>query len=398
MSPARRAAWLTAGYYAAIFAVAGAQLPYWPVWLAEWGLTEAQIGRYLGLAILARIVGATLLPALADRYAARRLTTAGAAIAAAAIYPLHVGITSPGTLLAATLAASFAMAPLVPLGEALGLRASGWHGFAYAPVRAAGSIAFLAVNVAAGSAIAEFGAAPVLWIVAAGLLAVAALGALHPGGGAAPSRDADRAGWGEVRGLLAAPAFLAAAATMAAGHASHSVYYIYSALDWRAQGIGAAVIGSLWAFGVLVETALMLGPGRTWVARLGPAGALAIAALAGVLRWGAMAFAPPLSLLWPLQALHALTFAIAHLGFMAFVAAAVPPRLAGSAQGIAVGAISGLTMSGAAFGGAAIADRFGTSAAYFLSASLSAVSLGAAVALARLSRPGSALAEPTPPR
>lgn len=394
MSPARRAASLTAAFYAALFAVAGAQLPYWPIWLAEWGLSAAEIGRYLGLAILVRIVGATLLPALADRFAIRRLTITGAALAAAALYLLHLGIGSPATLLAATMAAALAMSPLLPLGEALGLRASIWHGFAYAPVRAAGSIAFLTVNVGAGAAIERLGAAPVLWIVATGLIAVAALGALHPGGGAAPSRDTDRAAPGELRRLLAAPAFLAAAAAVATGQASHSVYYVYSALDWTAQGIGAALIGWLWAFGVLVETALMLGPGRDWVERLGPARALAVAAAAGVVRWSAMVLEPPLALLWPLQALHALTFAIGHLGFMAFVAAAVPPRLGGSAQGVAIGAVSGLTMAGAAFGGAAIADRFGTSAAYGLSTALSAAALLAAVALARLWRPGSVLGEP----
>ncbi len=388
MSQGRRAAALTAAFYAALFAVAGAQLPYWPVWLAEWGLSAAEIGRYLGLAILVRIVGATALPALADRFAVRRLTVAGAALLAGGLYLLHLGIEARTTLLLGTLAVAFAMSPLMPLGEALGLRASLWHGFAYAPVRAAGSVAFLVVNVVAGTAIARLGAAPVLWIIAGGLVCVAALGALHPGGGAAPSRDADRPGPGELRRLLAAPAFLAAAVAMAAGQASHSVYYVYSVLDWRAQGVGAAMIGWLWAFGVIAETALMLGPGRAWVARLGPAGALAVAAGAGVVRWGAMSFAPPLALLWPLQALHALTFAVGHLGFMAFVAAAVPARLAGSAQGAALGAISGMTMAGAAFGGAAIADRYGTSAAYGLSASLSAASLLAAIGLARIWRPG----------
>jgi PPP family 3-phenylpropionic acid transporter len=336
---------------------------------------------------------------LADRFAVRRLTVAGAALAAAIVYLLHLRIDSAGVLLAATLAASLAMAPLLPLGEALGLRASGWHGFAYAPVRAAGSVAFLLVNVAAGAWIARMGATPILWIVAAGLLVTGLVGALHPGGGAAPSRatrGADRAGRGELRRLVAAPAFLAAALALATGQASHSVYYVYSVLDWRAQGIGAATVGWLWACGVATETALMLGPGRAWVARLGPAGALAVAALAGVLRWGSMAFAPPLALLWPLQALHALTFALAHLGFMAFVASAVPPRLAGSAQGAAVGAITGLTTAGAAFGAAAIAERLGTSAAYGLSATLSAVSLLAATALGRLWRAGSLLDEAGP--
>ncbi len=388
VTQSRRAALLTAGFYAAAFGTAGAQLPYWPVWLAEWGLSGAEIGRYLGLAILARIVGATLLSGLADRHAVRRWTIAGAALAAAAVYLAHLGIERPGVLLVATMCASFCMAPLMPLGEALGLRASTWHGFAYAPVRAAGSLSFLAVNVAAGAAIGALGAAPVLWIIVGGLVCTAALGAVHPGGGGAPRGGSDRAGPGEMRRLLAAPAFLVAAAAAAASQASHSIYYVYSVLDWRAQGIGAGVIGWLWAFAVIVETGLMLGPGRRWVARLGPAGALAVAGAAGILRWSLMALSPPLAALWPLQALHALTFAIGHLGAMAFLAGAVPPRLAGSAQGVAVGLIGGLTMAGTAFVAAAIVEATGTSAAYWLSVGLSAVALTAALALRRVWRGG----------
>lgn len=387
MTPGRRAALLTAGFYASVFAASGAQLPYWPVWLADWGLTEAEIGRYLGLAILARIAGATLLSSLADRFAIRRWTIAGAALAAAGVYAAHLGIASPGALLLATLCASFCMAPLVPLGEALGLRAATWHGFAYAPVRAAGSVAFLAVNVAAGAAIGAFGAGSVLWFVLAGLLATAAFGALHPGGGAARSGP-DRAGPGEVRRLVAAPAFLVAAAAFAASQASHSVYYVYSVLDWRGQGIDPGLIGALWAFAVIVETGLMLGPGRRWVVRLGPAGALALAGAAGVGRWGLMTLSPPVAALWPLQALHALTFAVGHLGAMAFLASAVPPRLAGSAQGVAVGLIGGLTMAATAFGAAAIVEAAGIAAAYWLSAALSGVGLSLAIVLRRLWRGG----------
>ena len=394
MTLSRRAALLTAGFYAALFAVAGAQLPYWPVWLAEWGLGEADIGRYLGLAILARIGGATLLPALADRLALRRWTLAGAALVAAAVYAAHLAIETPGALLVATLAASFAIAPLNPLGEALGLRAAARHGFAYAPVRAAGSVSFLAVNVAAGAAIASAGAAPILWIVLAGLLCTSVLGALHPGGGAAP-RGTDRAGPGEMRRLLAAPAFLVAAAAMATGQASHMVYYVYSVLDWQAQGIGTGTIGWLWAFAVIVETALMLGPGRVWVARLGPGGALALAGGAGLVRWSAMAIAPPLAALWPLQALHALTFAMGHLGAMAFLARAVPPRLAGSAQGLATGAIGGLTMAGTAFVAAAVVEAAGIDAAYWLSAALSGAALTAALALTRIWRGQTLAASPS---
>jgi len=154
-----------------------AHLPYWPIWLAEWGLSQAEIGTYLGLALGLRVVGSTVLPALADRFAARRAVIALSALAAAAVFAAHLFIETRPVLLAATLAAAFVTAPLIPLGEALGVRAAAMHGFAYAHARAVGSLAFLAMNVGLGALIARLGPGVVLWAVVLNFIALATLAA-----------------------------------------------------------------------------------------------------------------------------------------------------------------------------------------------------------------------------
>lgn len=53
----RPAARLSA-FYAAIFLVAGIQLPFWPVWLAARGLTAREIGIALAAAFAASHLGA----------------------------------------------------------------------------------------------------------------------------------------------------------------------------------------------------------------------------------------------------------------------------------------------------------------------------------------------------
>ena len=170
---ARREGLLTSAWYGALFFVFGAHLPYWPVWLADWGLSQAEIGTYMGLALVLRVVGSTALPALADRFAARRAVIAVSAALAAGVFFLHLFIEARPVLLAATLAAALVTAPLIPLGEALGVRAAAMHGFAYAHARAAGSLAFLAMNVGLGVLIARLGPGVVLWAVAVNFLAVA---------------------------------------------------------------------------------------------------------------------------------------------------------------------------------------------------------------------------------
>lgn len=361
----RPAAALTAAYYAVVFAALGAYVPYWPVWLESWGLDRAEIGGFLAAATIARIAGSTLLPALADRYAIRRWMIVATSALTAAVLLGHLMLETRGPLLAATLVLAAVMAPSIPLGEALGLRAAAAGGFAYAPLRAAGSVGFLVANVTIGWALDRWNPDLLIWTIAVAFLVLAVLGAVHPGGGRAAVTD--RAGHREAIRLMTVPAFAVFAAALALIQSSHVVYYVYSVLDWQDQGLGGTMIGWLWAVGVIAETALMLGPGRRWVSALGPARTMLLGGLAAVLRWAAMAAMPGATGLWPLQALHAFTFALTHLGAMAFLAQAVPPRLAASAQGLVSGIAMGITSAAATIIAAAIVGASGVSEAYLLS-------------------------------
>ena len=83
---------------------------------------------------------------------------------------------------------------------------------------------------------------------------------------------------------------------LAAGliQASHALYYGFATLDWQAAGLDGVTIGALWALGVIAEIALFAVADRL---RVGPAILLSIGAAGAVLRWGVMAFDPPLPLL-----------------------------------------------------------------------------------------------------
>ena len=77
-----------------------------------------------------------------------------------------------------------------------------------------------------------------------------------------------------------------------------------------------------------------------------PTALIAIGAAGAVIRWSAMALAPPAAALPALQALHALSFGATHLGALAFVTRAAPPGLGATAQGY-LGVALGLVMAGA---------------------------------------------------
>lgn len=59
-------------FYAAIFLVAGIQLPFWPVWLAARGLSAREIGIVLAAAIWVRVFATPAIGVITDRLGARR--------------------------------------------------------------------------------------------------------------------------------------------------------------------------------------------------------------------------------------------------------------------------------------------------------------------------------------
>ncbi|MSU88196.1 MFS transporter [Rhodobacteraceae bacterium 2CG4] len=370
---ARRAAQVhTAAFYAAMFAVMGAHLPFWPIWLADWGLSAGEVGLFMTLGVATRVVAGLGFPVLADRLDRRRLVMVALCLAAAAVFAAHAAIGDRALLLVATLLTGAALAGVLPLGEALGAGAARAGGFAYGPVRAIGSVAFLVANLALGALIAPLGPGAVLWWIVAGLLLTAALGRRHPGGGTL--RGHKPPSLPQIGRMLTHPVFLLFTLGIALSLSSHAVYYVYGSVHWRALGIADGTIGALWAFSVAVEIAVMLLAAPYLLRRIGPIGMMALSGIGGILRWGAMMFDPGVAWLWPLQAMHSLTFVAGHLGAIAFVQAAVPERYGASAQGAYLG-LGGGVMTAVGMGLAAVVYPRAGGLTYGIAVAMSAAGL-----------------------
>lgn len=334
---------MTSAVYIAIFATMGALGPYWPLWLAEWGLTPEQVGFYTSLSVLSRILGGFVIPILADKFDSRRLVLAISCVVSAALVAGHLLIQTQFLLLMATLVLGSASAGIGPLAEALGSAAARVHKFPYAQARALGSVGFLLTNLAVGALIPLAGVNIIVaWAVVFYLVA-AALSMYHPGGGRVKGQMPLRLK--DLKWLMSHRIFLLFLAASGCLMGSHGVYFAFSSLHWKALGISEPTIGALWATMVLAEIILLffLGP---WIGRkLGIVGGLAVASIGAVLRWGWMMFDPTGGVLWGLQALHAATFAIGHLSIIGFLAAGIPDRMEATAQGAVMGFMGSLAMA-----------------------------------------------------
>ncbi len=376
-----RAGVLTSGFYVMVFMTMGVQVPFWPLWLSDWGLGAEEIGFYSALGMAVRVVAGLAVPALADRLDRRRLTVAACAAASLVLYLAHLGIHHRAMLLVATLGVGASMAGIGPIGEALGIAASRtWH-FAYAQARGLGSLGYLVANLSGGALIAATGSWIALWWIVVCLAGVIGFALCHPGDhGAAEGQTPP--GMREIGRLVMSPTFAVFMGVVACIQASHAVMFALGSLHWRQLGISETEIGALWAVAVTAEIAFMLLIGTATIQRLGPIRALTISAVGCAVRWAAMMTDPTGAALWAIQCLHALTFAMGHLGAMAFISRAVPVRYAAAAQG-ATGAmaVGGLMALGMALAGLLYPELGGRT--YVIGVAFATIGLGLCALLAR---------------
>ena len=376
--------------YGVLFLGTGVSQPYLPVWFARRGLSGGEIGLILALPLTARILTAPLLAVWADSFRLRRTPLAILAALVAGCYALLALPFGLAWWALAWFAASSMYTTLSPLIDVLTLRRAQREGFNYGLPRSFGSAAYIIANLAAGALIVRGSADIVLvWMIAAA--AGVSLAAL-----AAPADPAQGAGEA-VAGPQPLPARLAAAgellrdrifmaAVLSIGliQASHVFFYSFSALTWRRQGLGEEVTGALWAFGVAVEIAF-LWRFEALRRRFGARGLLVAGGVAAVVRWVAFACAPPAWLLWPLMALHALTFAATFVGGLALVQRLSTPRNASAAQALS-SALSGGVLSGlATLASGPLFDRYGAGG-YLLCAAMAGAGLAGALCLYRSER------------
>jgi PPP family 3-phenylpropionic acid transporter len=115
---------------------------------------------------------------------------------------------------------------------------------------------------------------------------------------------------------------------------SHAMHDAFAVIRWSAAGISPSTVSILWSESVAAEVLVffVIGPGL--VTRLTPAGALALAAAAAVLRWTVMARTTEVAVMALVQPLHGITFALLHLACMRLIARIVPAGLEGTAQAL----------------------------------------------------------------
>jgi len=323
--------------YALMYAAFGVSSPFMPAFFEGRGLAPEQLGILFAAGTAIRLVSGPLGGRLADLTQARRAVLAACQLLAALVAIGLLSAPSFTPLFLTSLLHAAALAPTTALADALALGAAQPRNahprFEYGWIRGIGSAAFVIGTLLSGQVVDSWGLTSIIVFQAALLAAAGGAATLVPTPGRQEPVTAEEfATQPGVVALLSMPLFRRVMLVSALVLGSHAMHDTFAVIRWSGAGITPAVASALWSESVAAEVVVFFLIGPPLLTRLRPAGVLAVAAAAGVVRWVAMAASTSVIALALVQPLHGLTFAALHLACMRVITAIVPERLAATAQ------------------------------------------------------------------
>lgn len=305
----------------AIYLVLGIFSPYWGVWLESVGLSAEQIGLLLGCGYAMRLCGSLAILRNVKRAellipAAKFMIWGGLLCFTGFYLPSEFWL-----IFFFTLAVSFIYPTLLPLTDTIAARMVLQVNLDYGKVRLWGSAAFIVGTTIIGQIIELWGPSWILHCIVIGLL-IAGFCIHVPMNPAPRSIGQETEGMGYLQ-VMKNRNFLIFLAVEGLIYGSHAAYNSFSAIYWKSEGISAPAISSLWTMGVICEIA-MFAFSRRLLSRWSPEQLMLIAAVGCVIRWMTLGATTNLWALYPAQGLHSVTYVMAHLGAMRFMAERLP--------------------------------------------------------------------------
>lgn len=291
-------------------------VPFLGVFLDTRGFTSQDIGELMALITFARIIGPNLWATIADKSGKSLLVLqAGSLVTFLSFLLLFVLQGFWGITLAFSLVMMFWTA-IVPQLESITLSSVRGEAKIYSNIRLWGSVGFIVTSIVAGSVVDLVGAEGILVVSSLVLLAlfIFTLFIRHE---KAPKAKLEQQA--TMRSAVFNRTFVFFILSSVLLQFSFAPYYSFFALYMQDLGYQGQEIGWLVSIGVAAEVIIFLVAGKL-LNRNGVKNTLLMCMMATALRWWLTAeFAANPAVLMIAQAIHALSFGLAHAAAMQFI-------------------------------------------------------------------------------
>ncbi|RLA07976.1 MAG: MFS transporter, partial [Gammaproteobacteria bacterium] len=300
--------WRISSFYLFYFAILGAMVPYWNLYLLSIGFTPLQIGWMAAITLAVRVIAPNLWGWLADR-TGRRMAVVRFGMAMALVSFALVVLDRRFIWVATTMTLfSFFWNACLAQFEANTMNHLGGQESRYGMLRLWGSVGFILVVAGGGPLLEHYGIGlliPVTILLVFCTLIASFLVPAHAG------RQLDHE-QSSIGGLLLQRRVLFFLLACLLMQASHGPYYTFFSIHLESIGYSRSLVGYLWAVGVIAEVAVFILLVR-WLPRWGTGPVMFVSLLLASLRWVLIGWAADnLFLLIVAQLLHAATFGAFH--------------------------------------------------------------------------------------
>jgi len=354
--------WRLSGFYFFYFAVLGALVPYWGLFLQGRGFDAIAIGELMAILLATKIIAPNVWGWVGDHIGYRmRIVRLASLVSVLAFVGMYWAEGFWAIALVMVLYSFFWNASL-PQFEVVTFGYLKERVARYARIRLWGSIGFIATVVLLGLLIDRQGPEVILPSVLVIFVAVWLTSLLVQDPGPSPQPQDQPS----LAVVLKRPAIIAFFVAVFLMQASHGPYYAFYSIFMKDQGYSGTLIGQLWALGVLAEVVLFIVMHHL-LDRYGARLVLLASLLLAVLRWLLIAQgADSLPVVLFAQLLHAATFGSFHAAGIHLVHHYFRGRLQGRGQALyssvsfGAGGAFGSLLSGYAWDGVGPVTTFTT--------------------------------------
>ena len=301
--------WRLSGFYLFYFATLGALVPYWGLYLKSLDFSVSQIGELVAILMATKFVAPNVWGWIADRTGARMKIVRIASLLAAITFA-GVFVSNNYWWLAVVMTVySFFWNASLPQFEATTMNHLGGNTHHYSGIRLWGSVGFIIAVAGLGPLLEVYGTGLLPWVLLV-LFAAIWLSSLM-----VPESAAGHLPLGQepLFDVLKRPVVFSLLLVSFLMQLSHGPYYAFFSIYLESYGYSTALIGQLWALGVLAEIGVfILMP--VLLPRYGARVLLLVAVILTALRWLLIAgFADSVVIITFAQLLHAASFGLYHV-------------------------------------------------------------------------------------
>jgi PPP family 3-phenylpropionic acid transporter len=331
--------WRLSTFYLFYFALLGSTAPYLALYFHHLGFDSARIGELVAIPMLMRCVAPNLWGWLGDHTGRRLAIVRIGAVCTLGSFALILLDKSYAWLALVMALHAFFWHAVLPQFETLTLAHLHGQAARYSQIRLWGSIGFILSVVGLGRVFESFSLDAYPYTLLAIMAGIVVASAWVPDARAVEAAPRTP-GEGFVKQLLR-PGVLAFYLCVGLMQLSHGPYYTFLTLHLEQLGYSRAVIGLLWAVGVVAEVLMFMAMSRI-LARFSLRQVLVTSFMLAALRWLLLgSFAEHLWVLVLAQVMHAATFGSFHAAAIHFVQRSFGSRQQGQGQAL-YAALSGV--------------------------------------------------------